>query len=87
MTFFTQKVKGQLHHDDIISWNYLLIWTPRNLYESSSLPGNQHRGPSVPLVVDNKLIVFADIELQVIVVEPCDQALYQSSVLLCKNSL
>ena len=32
-------------------------------------------------------LVFVDFELEVIVVDPCDEALYQSSVLLCKNSL
>ncbi len=52
-----------------------------------SLDNNQDRGPSVPLVVHHKLISFADFELQVTVVAPCDKTLYQSSVLLCKNSL
>ncbi len=48
---------------------------------------NQDRGPPVPLVVHHRLTGFADTELQVIVVAPCDEALYQSSVLRCKNSL
>ncbi len=52
-----------------------------------SLDDSQDRGPPVPLVVHHKIIGFVDIELQVIVVAPCDEALYQSSVLLCKNGL
>lgn len=43
-------------------------------------------GSSVPLVVNHKLIGFADIELKVYVVGPCDGAFYQSPVLLCRNS-
>ncbi len=41
MMFFTQKVKGQLQCDIIMSWNFLLIWTSRYLYEPTlftSLP-------------------------------------------------
>lgn len=41
----------------------------------------QDKEHCVPLVVRHKLIRFADIELQVIIVTPCDEALYQSSVL------
>ncbi len=68
--------------------HYLLIWIQRCLHlHFLSLDDNQDRGPPGPLVVHHKLIGFADIELQVIVVTPGDEALYQSSVLLCKNSL
>lgn len=35
----------------------------------------------------HKLTGFADIELQVIVVAPCEEAHHQSSVLFCKNSI
>ncbi len=49
--------------------------------QSLSLDDNQDRGPPVPLVVHHKLIGFTDIELQVIVIAPCDEALYQSFVL------
>ncbi len=35
MTFFTKKVKGQRHCDITMSWNFLLIWTLRYLYEST----------------------------------------------------
>lgn len=35
-------------------------------------------------VVQHKLIGFADIDLQVIVVAPCEEALCQSSVYICK---
>ena len=52
-----------------------------------SLDVNKDRGPPVPMVVHYKLIGFADIELQVVIVTPCVEALSQSSVLLCKNSL
>ncbi len=72
--------------------SFLLIWTPRYLYESTLFtysPWMTARtgGPPVPLVVHHKPICFADIELQVIAVAPCDEALYQSSVLLWRNSL
>ena len=35
----------------------------------------------------HKVTGFADIDFQVIVVTPCGEALYQSSVVLCKNDL
>lgn len=38
-------------------------------------------------VIYLKLMCFADIELQLIVVAPCNEALHHSSVLLCKKSL
>ncbi len=46
----------------------------------SSLPldDNQDRRPPVPLAVHHKLIGFADIELQLIVIAPCDETLHQS---------
>lgn len=37
--------------------------------------------------VHHELISFADVELQMMAVEPCDEGLYQSSVRLGKNSL
>ncbi len=93
--FFTQKVKGQLHCDNIMSWkntfvHYLLIWTPVywvHPLHFLSLDDNQDRKRHVPLVVHHKFTGFADTDLQVIVVAPCDEALDQSSVLLCKKSL
>lgn len=50
-----------------------------------SLEDSEDRWSSVPLVANHKLIGFADIELKVIVVGPCDGVFYQSPVLLCRN--
>ncbi len=55
-------------------------------FQFPSLDDTQDRRPPV-LVVRHTLTGFADIELQVTVVAPCDEALYQSSVLLSENSL
>ncbi len=61
----------------------MLVWV-HPLY-LLSLDDNQDRGLPVPLVVHHKLTGSADIELQV--VAPCDEALYQPSVLLGENSI
>lgn len=34
------------------------------------------RGPPVPLVIHQRLIGFANVEPQIIVIAPCDEALY-----------
>ncbi len=91
-TFFTQKVKGQtlLWHRNVLE--FFIDLDPEVLVRVHplhflSLGDNQDRRPPVPLVVHHKLIGFADTELQVIVVAPCGEALYQSSVLFCKNMI
>ncbi len=43
------------------------------------------RHPNLKLCSPLQTHWFSDFELQVIVFAPCDQAFYQSSVLLCKN--
>ncbi len=83
MTFFTQKVKDQLHCDIIKKrkGHNILFGPQGTCLHFLSLNDDQDRRSPVPLVVHHKLIGFADIELQMIVVAPCDKALYQSSVL------
>lgn len=48
---------------------------------------NKDMGPAVPLVVYYKFIGLTDIKVQVLIITPCDEALSQSSVHLCRNSL
>ncbi len=55
----------------------LVIKTSKTLNKTVSCD----RGPPLPLVVDHQLLGLPDIELQVIVVAPCDEVLYQYSLL------
>lgn len=66
----------------ILGVHFFGLWW---LNKSSVLPG--WRWSMWGILVHHKLIGFGDIKLQVFVVAPCEEALNQSPVLLCENSL
>ncbi len=75
--FLPQRSTSLLHHNVLEFLSDLdpkvLVWV--HPLHFLSLDDNQDKVPPVPLVVHHKLIGFADIELQVIVVAPHDEAL------------